>query len=59
MQAKRDIMAMLLLVIVICGLITQSSTESDTKKHDKRQLENEWASTSKRNHKVSENIIIL
>ncbi|XP_026812785.1 putative mediator of RNA polymerase II transcription subunit 26 [Rhopalosiphum maidis] len=37
-------------LVAAVGLITQSFAD-DTKVHDKRQLENEWASTSKKNHK--------
>lgn len=45
-----------LLLVIVGGLIMQSSAD-DAKTHDKRQLENDWASTSKKDHKVSKNPI--
>lgn len=54
-QARRDV-AILLLLAIVGKQITQLSAADDTRVRDERQVENEWASTSKRDHKVSENI---
>ncbi|XP_025425011.1 putative mediator of RNA polymerase II transcription subunit 12 [Sipha flava] len=48
-HTRRDA-AVLILVVVSGGLITQSFADH-TKVQGKRQLENEWASTSKKDHK--------
>lgn len=45
-------MVVVFTLAVVGGLIIQSSAD-DSKVPDKRQLENDWASTSKKDHKVS------
>lgn len=45
--------AVVLLLVTIGGLITQLSAD-DRKTEDKRHLENEWASTAKKDHNVRE-----
>lgn len=54
-QARCDV-AILLLLVIFGKSITQLSAADDTRVRNERQVENEWASTSKRDHKVSENI---
>ncbi|CAI6346552.1 unnamed protein product [Macrosiphum euphorbiae] len=49
-QVRLDAAVQMSVWVVVVGLITQSFAD-DTKVHDKRQLENEWASTSKKDHK--------
>lgn len=53
-------LTVLSLLVLAGGVLTAADGSSavkndeDAKVHDKRQLENEWASTSKRDHKVSD-----
>ncbi|KAL5244642.1 hypothetical protein ACI65C_012052 [Semiaphis heraclei] len=49
-QTRLDAVVQVFVGVVVVGLITQSFAD-DTKVRDKRQLENEWASTSKKDHK--------
>lgn len=53
MQTRLGAVVEVFVLVTVVGVITQSLASDDTKLHDKRQLENDWASTSKTNHKVS------